>query len=283
MTIKDILTLTKFHLSLTVSISCAFGYILGNSNLDINILYPFFAVLFLSFGVCSLNQIQEYKKDSLMQRTQDRPIPSGRISYINACLISGFFILLSLFLIYIIQGLWGIILFIVVIILYNLLYTNAKKYTIYAGVYGSILGVIPPYIGWISNDISIYNIQFFALALFFFVWQIPHFWLLNLEYHKDYEDAGFPTITQQFGRKSLEKITFIWLNLTLLCGIFLVMTFNVDSLFILTLIIILHIYILYTIFRLLKYKKYIYNFININIYMLFLMIIMCINSIFYIN
>lgn len=279
--IKTFFSLTKFHLSFTVSLSCCFGYILASNQLDINLLYPFLAVLFLSLGVCSLNQIQEYKEDALMDRTKTRPIPSGELSIQNAWIIAIGLIILSCFFIYIPHGIWGIALFILVIITYNLFYTRAKKYSIYAGVYGAILGVIPPYIGWLSTEVSTLTIQFFALALFFFTWQIPHFWLLNLKYHEEYEQAGFPTITQSFGKKRLERITFIWLLLTLLCGTFIVVVFQIQSLLILSLIACLTFYMLFSIFNLLKKKNYLYNFIHINVYMLLLMIILCTHALLY--
>jgi protoheme IX farnesyltransferase len=278
--IKNILQLTKFHLSFTVSLSCVFGYILAKNSLDLGLLYPFLAVLFLALGVCSLNQIQEYKKDALMPRTKNRPLPSGKMTISEAWVLSLSMILISLVFAYLTHGLFAVILFFIVIIIYNLLYTNAKKHSIYAAVYGAILGVIPPYYGWISTGESSLDIGFLALGLFFFVWQIPHFWLLNLKYYKQYEEAGFPTITKAFGERSLERITFIWLLLTLICGTFLLYVYQVQSYIIIGLVVILTLYTLYTIAKLLKDRNYIYNFVNINIYMLLLMIILSTNALY---
>ncbi|NQY52729.1 MAG: UbiA family prenyltransferase [Campylobacteraceae bacterium] len=278
--LKNIYILTKFPLSFTVSLSCVFGYILAAQNFDLGLIYPFLAVLLLALGVSALNQIQEYKKDALMARTQNRPIPSGKVSVIEAVVVTVSLILLSFVCIYFVLGIKGILLFSLVIVIYNLLYTKAKRYTIYAGVYGAVLGVIPPYIGWISTGQSALSTEFIALGLFYFTWQIPHFWLLNLKYYKDYENAGFPTITKAFGIESLERITFIWLLLTLICGTFLIVIFKVESLIILSLVLSFSMYILYTIFNLLKNRNYIYNFIHINIYMLVLMILLSINSLY---
>lgn len=278
--LKNIYILTKFPLSFTVSLSCVFGYVLAAHNFDLGLIYPFLAVLFLALGVSALNQIQEYKKDALMARTQNRPIPSEKVSVIEAVVVTVSLIILSFVCIYFVLGIKGILLFSLVIVIYNLLYTKAKRYTIYAGVYGAVLGVIPPYIGWISTGQSALSPEFIALALFYFTWQIPHFWLLNLKYYKDYENAGFPTITKAFGIESLERITFIWLLLTLICGTFLIVIFKVESLIILGLVLSFSMYILYTIFNLLKNKNYIYNFIHINIYMLVLMILLSVNSLY---
>ena len=279
--LKNIYVLTKFPLSFTVSLSCVFGYILAANNLDMGLLYPFLAVLFLALGVSVLNQLQEYKQDILMPRTQKRPLASGAISRSFVITLASISILLSFVFIYLSLDLFGILIFTLVIIIYNLLYTNAKKYTIYAGVYGAVLGVIPPYIGWISAGGASFDIKFIALGLFYFIWQIPHFWLLNLKYYEQYEQAGFPTITKAFGVESLERITFIWLLLTVIAGTFLLIIFEISSFIILGSIVALSIYALYSIFQLLKKKNYIYNFININIYMLFLMILLCINALYF--
>ena len=257
--LKNIYILTKFPLSFTVSLSCVFGYILAKNSLGMGLLYPFLAVLFLALGVSVLNQLQEYKQDILMPRTQNRPLASGAISRSFVIYLASVIILFSFVFIYLSLNLFGILIFTLVIIIYNLLYTNSKKHTIYAGVYGAILGVIPPYIGWISAGEVLFDIKIIALGLFYFIWQIPHFWLLNLKYYEQYEQAGFPTITKAFGVKSLERITFIWLLLTVISGTFLLIIFEVSSFIILTAVIVLSIYTLYSIFQLLKKKNYIYK------------------------
>ncbi|OUR73575.1 hypothetical protein A9Q76_02400 [Arcobacter sp. 31_11_sub10_T18] len=278
--IKNIYSLTKFHLSFTVSLSCVFGYILAKNSFDMGLLYPFIAVLFLALGVSALNQIQEYKQDALMPRTKNRPLPSGNMSYAAALTVSLSIITISMIFAYLTHGFFGVILFFVVIIIYNLLYTPAKRKSIYAAVYGAVLGVIPPYYGWISAGESALDLGFIALGVFFFVWQIPHFWLLNLKFYKQYEEAGFPTITKAFGERSLERMTFVWLLLTLICGTFLIFVYQVESYIILGLILVLTLYTLFTISKLLKNRNYIYNFININVYMLLLMIILCVNALY---
>ena len=50
-----------------------------------------------------------------------------------------------------------------------------------------------------------------TLALFFFIWQIPHFWLLLLLYNKDYQKAGYPTLSKIFSEIQIKRVTFIWI------------------------------------------------------------------------
>lgn len=279
--LKDFLILTKFKLSFAVSLSCLFTFILNAQELNINSFIPFTAVLLLALGVSSLNQVQEYKEDALMPRTQNRPIASKRISVREGLIISIFLIFIAFILIFISMSYFGLILFSAVVILYNAFYTNAKKITIYAAVYGAVLGVIPPLIGWISAGGDFNDIRFQAIALFYFIWQIPHFWLLTLKYHEQYKEAKFPTIIDKFGIEGLERITSIWLLLTVISGMFTILVFSPLPTVLLVLLIFLNLVTVVFILLLRKNHKYLFNFMVINSYLLFSMIILMINALIY--
>ncbi len=278
-TLKDFLILTKFNLSLTVSLSLLFAFVLAKNSLDSHLINPFLATLLLALGVSALNQVQEHKEDALMIRTKNRPVAAQRISVKQGYIISAILIVLFYIFIFFSLNFLGLAIFTAVIIIYNLLYTKAKKLTIYAAVYGAVLGVIPPLIGWLSAGGVVNHINFIALGIFYFIWQIPHFWLLTLKYHKDYEKANFPTIAKAFGIEVLERITFIWLLLTLIAGIFLVLLF-VKNMVLVTIFVLLHAYVLYTIIQLRLTHNYLRTFISINSYMLLLMILLMINALF---
>lgn len=276
--LKDFLILTKFKLSFTVSLSLVFAFILAKNSIDFFILYPFLAVLLLALGVSSLNQIQEYKEDALMSRTKNRPVAAKRLSVRDGLIISFLLILCSYIFIYLSMQILGVVIFCSVIIIYNLVYTKAKKTTVYAAVFGAVLGVIPPMIGWISAGGDITDIRFISLGLFYFIWQIPHFWLLTLKYNSDYKKANFPTVVDRFGIEGLERVTLVWLLLTVIAGLFLVITFLTISLPILFLLIVLNIYTTYSIFTLRVKHKYIKNFIIINLYMVLTMTLLIIGK-----
>lgn len=280
-TLKQFLVLTKFRLSFVVSLSLVFGFILAKNTIDFSIVNPFLAVLLLALGVSALNQVQEYKEDALMPRTQNRPIASGKITPKQGFYISASLILLGFAFIYLTLDLLGVFLFAFVLVMYNLFYTKGKKVTIYAAVFGAILGVIPPLIGWLSANGNANDLGLIALGLFYFIWQIPHFWLLTLKYHKEYEKASFPTVVKKFGVSGLERITFIWLLLTLISGMFLVMIFSKDSYIITSLLVLINIYTLVMFSKLLKEHNYLKTFIVINSYMLVVMVLLILNSLIY--
>lgn len=224
--IKDFIVLTKFVLSFAVSLSALFAYIMAKGEIGADMFIATFAVLLVAMGVSTLNQVQEYKEDALMERTKHRPIASGKWSPRTAILIAAILILSSLVLIYDLLGLTGVNLFLFSFIWYNLFYTPLKKKSALAVVPGAILGVIPPAIGWLAAGHSLLEAEFFALGLFYFVWQVPHFWLLVMLHYGDYAGAGYPTAMRLFGKVTLQRLTYYWLILTIATGYFMVTIFQ---------------------------------------------------------
>ena len=224
--IKDFFIVTKFVLSFAVSLSALFAYIMAKGEVGLDMLLATFAVLLVAMGVSTLNQVQEYKSDAKMERTKNRPIASGRMSPQTGLIIGAILILLSFALIYSLLGFTGINIFMFAFIWYNAMYTPLKKRSALAVVPGAILGVIPPAIGWLVAGHTLMELEFIALALYFFIWQVPHFWLLVMLFHGDYKDGGYPTAMRLFGQGSLQRLTFVWLIFTIQAGIFLVWVFE---------------------------------------------------------
>ncbi len=203
--------LGKFKITFFVAFSTAIGFILFNQGFSLEVIYPSLGVFLLDSGSSALNHVQERKTDALMDRTKGRPLPSGAVTlqfaliYAILLIVSGSFLLLQF------ANLASFVLGMIALVWYNLIYTPLKKKYVLAVVPGSIIGAIPPLIGWVSAGGDPFATQALALALFFFIWQIPHFWLLLMLFGKDYEKAGFPTLTNVFDSAQLSRITFIWI------------------------------------------------------------------------
>jgi protoheme IX farnesyltransferase len=227
--IKDFFVVTKFVLSFAVSLSALFAYIMAKGEVGLDMLLATLSVLLVAMGVSTFNQVQEYKEDSKMQRTKNRPIAAGRMTPRTGFIIAGSLIILSMILIYSLLGLTGINIFMFAFIWYNAMYTPLKKKSALAVVPGAILGVIPPAIGWLVAGHSLMELEFIAIALYYFIWQVPHFWLLVMLFHGDYKDGGYPTAMKLFGQASLQRLTFVWLIFTIQAGIFMVSVFEVYS------------------------------------------------------
>ncbi|MCO4844653.1 MAG: protoheme IX farnesyltransferase [Sulfurovum sp.] len=227
--IKDFFVVTKFILSFAVSLSALFAYIMAKGEIGLDMFLATFSVLLVAMGVSTLNQVQEYREDSKMERTKNRPIAAGRMSPRTGTIIAVVLILISLAFIYSLLGITGINFFAFAFIWYNLMYTPMKKRSALAVVPGAILGVIPPAIGWLVAGHTLFELEFIALAVYYFIWQVPHFWLLVMLFHGDYKDGGYPTAMRLFGEGTLQRLTFVWLMLTIQAGVFMVYTFNVYS------------------------------------------------------
>ncbi len=213
--IKIIAELGKVRISLPIAISALTGYALKTNLFDGNALMLMFGVFLMSCSSGTINHLQEYKTDGLMPRTKKRPIPSGKISPKGAFWVAfaffayGAFILITSF---------PIIVFLtsfLTLLSYNAIYTPLKKVTAFAVVPGSLVGALPPYIGWFAGGGDWANEQIFWVALFFFIGQIPHFWLLLLMFGKEYELAGFPSLHAVFNGNQIKRLSFTWILATI--------------------------------------------------------------------
>ncbi len=206
--------LTKIRITIFVTVTMLFGFISASGELNASAILPTLGILLLACGSAAINHFQERSTDALMSRTKNRPIPSGRISPANALLIALILVIAGSLMIFLGAGLLALGLGLLNLLWYNGIYTPMKKVNPLAIIPGSMVGAIPPAVGWVAGGGSIYDPQIWIIASFFFIWQIPHFWLLLLVLDKDYQKAGFPTLTQIFNPDQLARITFMWIAAT---------------------------------------------------------------------
>lgn len=206
-----LLHLAKVRISLLATLSTATGYLLETGRLTIHTLVPTAAVFLLACGSCALNQYQEREIDQRMERTKSRPLPSGRLNPEAALWISIGLILSGSLILFFGAGDLALALGLFAVLWYNLIYTPLKQKTAFAAVPGALVGAIPPVLGWTAGGGEILDPRIGGVALFFFLWQIPHFWLLLLDVSKDYENARLPSVTKIFSPKQIKRILFIWL------------------------------------------------------------------------
>ncbi len=206
--------LTKFNIAVLSTFSAATGYLLAARSLHWEMFVALAGTLLLSCGAGALNEVQEWKTDALMSRTRRRPIPAGLITPSAGLLVSLLLLVGGEAVLLLGVGALCALLGAAAVASYNLLYTPLKRVTAFAVVPGSIIGAIPPAIGWVAGGGRLADGGLLALSFFFFVWQIPHFWLLLLKYGDQYEQAGFPTLTQVFSPGQLSRITCVWMMAT---------------------------------------------------------------------
>lgn len=210
--IRDYVELAKIRITIAVTVTCGIGFILANGSLTIDVLIPILGTFVIACGSAAFNQYQEYTYDIDMGRTENRPIPAGRISPLHGFLfsmvlsVSGFLILLY----------FGsedqAVLGLSALFIYNVIYTPMKRKTTLAVFPGALIGAIPPLIGWVAGGGDLGDIRIWSLAFFIFIWQIPHFWLLVLIYDEDYRKAGYPTLTESLSKEQLSRVTYMWIG-----------------------------------------------------------------------
>jgi protoheme IX farnesyltransferase len=206
--------LTKIKITIFVTVTMLFGFISAAGEINASAILPALGILLLACGSAVINHYQERTTDALMSRTKNRPIPSGRISPEDALKIALILLIFGSSFLYFGAGLLALGLGILNLIWYNGIYTPLKKKNPLAIIPGSLVGAIPPAVGWVAGGGYIFSPQILIVSSFFFIWQIPHFWLLLLVLDKDYRKAGFPTLTQIFNSDQLARITFTWIAAT---------------------------------------------------------------------
>jgi heme o synthase len=209
--IAIILELGKVRITFFVAFSTSVGYLFHSGKIEPGLFLCVIGVFLLSCGSSSINHYQERFSDAMMERTKGRPIPSGRISEHYALIVSVTLVVIGLGIIYFSSNATAFLLGVTALVWYNIIYTPLKRKYALAVVPGSVIGALPPMIGWVASGGSVFDKEILALAFFFFIWQIPHFWLLLLIHTKDYEKAGFPTLTKIFNDFQLGRITFVWI------------------------------------------------------------------------
>ena len=279
--------LGKVRITFFVAITTSVGFILYSGNLTEKIILPSIGVFLLACGSSALNHFQEKDKDVLMDRTKGRPIPSGRISPGNALVVSFVLIFVSSLIIFYSANLTALILGWVNLFWYNVVYTPLKRINSMAIIPGSIIGALPPIIGWVAAGGSILDPKILVVAMFFFIWQIPHFWLLLMIYGSDYEKAGFPTLTKIFNNKQLSRITFTWIS-ALATSCLLIPLFDVSKNIVsLVLIVLLGLALIWKSKIILTnyFEKIIFRkaFLEINLYVLAIVVILSFDKLFFLE
>jgi len=214
-----ILELSKVKITVAVAFTTITGYILAARGYDPGFLLPTLGIFFLACGSSVINHLQERHTDAMMLRTRKRPLPSRKISFSYALIIAMAETLAGSLILWLSSGSVALILGLLAMVWYNLIYTNLKRITPHAVIPGSVIGSIPPLVGWVSAGGELFSTPALILSVFFFVWQVPHFYLLAIKYGHEYIEAGLPSITERWSKSRTKKNIFLWIILTSITAI----------------------------------------------------------------
>jgi heme o synthase len=187
------LRLFRLRLALMNAVAALGGYLLFPGVFDtVQLCLLGFAVALLACGGSALNQVLERDLDRLMERTRNRPLPRGDLVPAAAVLLGGAFLAAGLALLFLAGGWLPASLGAVAILWYLAVYTPLKRRTPFALAIGALCGALAPAIGWCVAGGSPFDFRVMLLAGILYLWQIPHFWLLQRRHAEDYRRAGFP-------------------------------------------------------------------------------------------
>ncbi|KAG6797639.1 protoheme IX farnesyltransferase, mitochondrial [Apis mellifera caucasica] len=184
--------LSKIRLTSLVVITTMAGYVLAPGVFDA---HTFIACSMgtglLSATANAINQFFEVPFDAQMSRTKNRVLVRGHLTPGQAIIfatVSGFS---GLLLLYSQVNELTAILGASNLILYTLIYTPMKRISILNTWIGSIVGAIPPLMGWASCVNDIVSPGAWIMSGILYAWQFPHFNALSWNLRPDYSRAGY--------------------------------------------------------------------------------------------
>lgn len=159
-----------------------------------------------SGGAGALNHFLEREVDTLMDRTRNRPIPSGVVSPAVALAVGLAMSFMGVGLLWWQVNTLSAILAATTIILYAIIYTPLKRISWVNTPVGAIPGAIPPMIGWAASENQLGPGAWILFAILF-LWQHPHFYAIAWMFKDDYARGGFKMlpVVNPDGRSSFRQ------------------------------------------------------------------------------
>ena len=223
---NQILAITLLSLNPRVMILVVFTALVGiiAAPVDLHPFTIFVSIIFIALGggaSGALNMWYESDLDSLMRRTRNRPIPSGKITSDEAKAFGFALAGISVVMLGLAANWFAALFLLFTIFFYVVIYTMwLKRWTPQNIVIGGAAGAFPPMIGWAvaTSGISMESVLMFSLI---FLWTPPHFWALALFMRGDYETARVPMLTVTHGRRSTRNHILFY---TILLAVFALFT-----------------------------------------------------------
>ncbi len=198
----DYLELCKPKVVLLIVFTAIVGMLLASPSLvslDIFI-FGTIGIALASSSAAAVNHVVDQRIDSIMRRTNNRPLPLGSITSRDALIFAfGLGIMSMGILIYFVNTLTAILTFLS-LIGYAVVYTVfLKRATPQNIVIGGAAGAAPPLLGWTAVTGSI-DPEAMLLFLIIFTWTPPHFWALAIHRAEEYKKAGMPMLPVTHGK-----------------------------------------------------------------------------------
>jgi protoheme IX farnesyltransferase len=210
--LRDYAELTKLRVTTLIVMTAWCGYFFasrkaGLPSLSLGLVHALLGIGLVSSGTAALNEVMERDVDAQMRRTASRPLPTGRMSLLEA-LLAGTFLTVggSLYLAAFTNPLTGCLTFLTSVV-YLAVYTPLKRVSSVCTFVGAFPGAMPGVLGWtaVRGRVEWGTLVLFAIQ---FLWQFPHFFSIAWLYREDYAQGGvrmLPVVEPQ-GRSTRLRI-----------------------------------------------------------------------------
>ena len=193
--VSDYLQLSKSRIVLMVLVTTAAGFFYAAPHGSIALLInTLIGTALVAAGTNALNEYVERDLDRSMRRTQNRPLPAGRITPRAALIFSTAIAVIGTAYLAIAVNWLTAALGALTLITYIFVYTPLKRVSTICTLIGALPGAIPPLIGWTAATGSIGTGGLIAFGVVF-LWQLPHFMAISWMYREDYGRAGFAMLS----------------------------------------------------------------------------------------
>lgn len=184
--------LSKIRLSLLVVVTTGTGFLMASPyGIDwMTLLWTLIGTTACAGSAAALNQLAEGSRDKLMHRTENRPLPAGKISKAHAFVFGVLLAYIGVAILSFGANIFASGIALLTILIYVFVYTPLKPRTSINTFVGAVVGALPPLIGWVAASGGI-GLGGWILAGLLFVWQLPHFLALAWMYREDYARGGF--------------------------------------------------------------------------------------------
>lgn len=190
--VMDYMALAKPRVVVMVMAVTVAGFYMGTTGTAdwLRLLHLLIGVALSGGGTLALNQYIERHEDALMIRTQNRPLPDGRLRPLGAVWFGGLLTVTGLlYLTLVVHPLAGLVT-LVTAVTYLFGYTFLKLRTSLCSVVGAVPGALPPVTGWVAAR-GQFDSEVWVLFAILFLWQLPHSLAIAWLYRDDYARAGF--------------------------------------------------------------------------------------------
>ncbi len=184
--------LFKIRLTFLVLVTTLVGFYIGSRG-TVDYVLMFHTILgtaLVASGASALNQLWERDYDARMRRTQDRPLPSGRMQPATVLLVGCVAAAAGLIYLALTAKLTTSLLAAASLVTYVFVYTPLKRVTWLNTAVGAVPGGLPPLIGWAAARGQL-DAEGWALFGILALWQLPHFMAIAWIYRDEYARAGF--------------------------------------------------------------------------------------------